>query len=92
MNVYRCWHRGILGYGCRRGRGWMFVPELGQPDNRIYKHLALTELVFRNRHEWRFEMKKEDQRKGNSFSRLIRQFLAQRSRPHSVNGTLFTTH
>jgi len=69
----------------------MFVPELGQPDNRVYKELELAELVFRNRYEWRFELKNEEQHNGNSFARLLRQFLPQRSRPHSVNGTLFTT-
>lgn len=91
MNVYRCWHRGILGYSCRRGRGWMFVPELGQPDNRIHKNIELADLVFINKEERRFEMKNEALRNDRTLRGWLNYLLKTRYRSRSVNGVLFTT-
>jgi len=91
MNVYRCWYQGIQGYSCRRGRGWMFVPELGQPDNRIHKNIVLTDLVFMNREEGRFEMNNETSRNKRSVRGWLGYMLGRRSRPHTVHGMLFTT-
>lgn len=92
MNIYRCWHQGILGYGCRRGRGWMFVPELGQPDNRIHKGLEITDLVFLNNDERLFEMKNDKLRNNRTLGRMMRSVMSLRTRPRSISGRLFTPH
>ena len=49
MNVYQCWYRGLYGYCCRNHNSkWMFVPELGQTNSSIHKHISFHELVFNN--------------------------------------------
>jgi hypothetical protein len=92
MNVYRCWYQGTLGYGCRRGSNWMFVPELGQVDRRIYQDLALTELVFSNAEEMRFEMQNKTMMNSKSLGGWMGRIKAHRTRSRSVNGLLLGSH
>lgn len=92
MNIYRCWHQGILGYGCRRGSAWMFVPELGQPDNQIYKGLDITDLVFLNNEERLFEMKNDKLRKNRTLAGMMQSVMSVKTRTRSIGGRLFTPH
>ena len=91
MNVYICWHRGTMGYGCRlRGKKWLFVPELGQPDNNIYKNISLEDLVFKNPVEKRLEILHEqdvDENK-NKFSKILRFLVFPQYKAHTVCGLL----
>ncbi len=73
MNVYTCWHEGNLGYSCRtRGRQWMFVPEIMQPDNNIYNHLLLSDLVFKNTYEKQYEVNREVEREHLSLVKILK--------------------
>jgi len=92
MNVYRCWYQGILGFGCRRGKGWMFVPELGQVERRIYKDLTLTELVFSNDEEMRYEVQNETMMNSKSLGGWMERLRTHRTRSRSVNGLMFSPH
>ena len=92
MNVYTCWYLGNYGYGCRtRSRKWMFVPELGQPDNKIYKNLTLNDLVFKNPFDRKLELDLERKLREFSLLRLIKQSVLPPQRLHTVGGLLFTT-
>lgn len=91
MNVYSCWYHGIFGYGCRtRGRKWIFVPELGQPDNNIYKHLCLGDLIFKNPFDKKFEADLENGMRKRSVSTLFTCLLIPRHKPQTVGGLLFS--
>ena len=92
MNVYQCWYHGTLGYACRiRGRKWMFVPELGQPDGTVYKHLGLHELIFRNplykRHELAYE-----QTTRFGLLKFVLSLLLPEDKPVTVAGLLLLPH
>jgi hypothetical protein len=89
MNIYRCWHQGILGYGCRRGSGWMFVPELGQPDDQVHKDLNITDLVFLNIDERLFEMKNDKLRNNRTLGSMMQSVMAVKMKPRSIGGRLF---
>ena len=69
----------------------MFVPELGQPDNKIYKNLTMNDLVFKNPFEKKFELDLE--RKLQKFSplRLFKRLLSPGHRLHTVGGLLLTS-
>ena len=57
MNIYRCWYHGTSGFAGRLDQSnWLFVPELGQINSRIYRGIPLTELVFHNRFEYEHEV------------------------------------
>lgn len=91
MNVYTCWYQGNLGYGCRtRGRGWMFVPELGQPDGRVHKNLGLHDLLFKNQFERQIELNLENELRKFSLRRFLRTLISPRPKHHTVGGLLFT--
>jgi hypothetical protein len=89
MNVYTCFYRGNLGYSCRtRGRDWMFVPELGQPDRRIHRRVALHELVFADPRAKAWELRREARR--STSLDWFKGLLGGREEPRSVGGMLFT--
>lgn len=91
MNVYACWYHGNFGYGCRtRSRRWMFVPDLGQPDNRIHKNLNLDDLLFKNPFDQQFELKLENIIRKFSFSAILRSLIFPRRKLNTVGGLLFT--
>jgi hypothetical protein len=86
MNVYSCWHKGTLGYCCRRhNAAWMFVPELGQYDNNIYKNVAFEDLIFRNKYESDYEARLERSRTAG----LLQKILRKKFRAHTIGGLLF---
>jgi len=73
MNIYRCQHRGTSGYGCRvKPNSWLFVPDLGECDNRIHRNIPLDSLVFDNILELQYELSRDQ---GNRLARYIRSFL-----------------
>lgn len=93
MNVYSCWYHGNFGYGCRtRGRKWIFVPELGQPDKNIYRNLYLDDLVFKNSFDKKFEADLENGMRKPSVSALFVCLLIARRKPQTVGGLLFSVH
>ena len=69
----------------------MFVPELGQPDSKIYKNLTMNDLVFKNPFEKKFELDLE--RKLQKFSplRFFKRLLSPGHRLHTVGGLLLTS-
>jgi len=90
MNVYACWYHGIFGYGCRtRGRNWMFVPELGQADNRTYRGLFLEDLVFKNPFDRHIEQTLENNLRNFSFRKFLLALIFPRQKLHTVGGLLF---
>lgn len=93
MNIYNCWHQGNLGYGCRtRGRKWLFVPEMGQPDNNIHKNLCLNDLVFKNLMDKRYEAELEKKLEQFPVARLLKSLLLPTAKPQTVGGQLFIAH
>jgi hypothetical protein len=91
MNVYTCLYRGNIGYGCRtRGRNWMFVPEMGQPDGTIYKNLLLHDLVFKNPFEKKFELSLERESRAISLSRVLRWLFLPRRKLQTIGGLLLS--
>ena len=91
MNIYTCWHRGNLGYGCRlRGNEWMFVPESGQIDDRIYKGLPLDELIFKNPSDKNHELQLEGYTAASVLIEVLQTLLYPASQSRSVAGRLLT--
>lgn len=93
MNVYSCWYHGLNGYCCRSHNAkWMFVPELGQIDNRIHKQLSLNELVFDNPYAKAHELKIEQRLQKLKFNpfHLIKSLFFPESRANTVGGMLFS--
>ena len=92
MNVYQCWYRGLSGYCCRSYNSrWMFIPELGQANNRIHKHVSLHELVFENHFAKKFELNNEymlEKTRSNLFY-FLKKMLFPAKRPNTVGGKLF---
>jgi hypothetical protein len=92
MNVYQCWYLGIRGYCCRNHNSkWMFVPELGQINSRIHKHISFNDLVFSNSFAKQYEFNIEhriQQMKSNPFH-YIKTLLFPTKRASTVGGLLF---
>lgn len=93
MNVYQCWYFGLKGYCCRSHNSrWMFVPEMGQNNNKIHKHISLNDLVFNNifakEYELRLERKLEKMR-NNPFN-FIKSIFFQNKQALSIGGLLFS--
>lgn len=93
MNVYPCWYLGLSGYCCRsHNLKWMFVPEMGQHNNRIHKRISLNDLVFNNVYAKEYELKIEqglDKIRMNPF-RFIRSLLFPARKSGNVIGMLLT--
>lgn len=72
MNLYNCWHEGVPGqcYKLQHGR-WRFVPDTGQVENRPFRDIQLSDLVFRKRSEYEHEMAEERL----TAVRILRRFL-----------------
>ena len=93
MNIYTCWYRGNLGYGCRRhGQKWMFVPELGQSDKNIYRDLSLEDLIFKNPEDKYFELKVENEAGTQSILEFLQNLFSTRTRPQTVAGELLSRY
>ena len=92
MNVYQCWYLGLKGYCCRgHNSKWMFVPELGQTNARIHKHISLNDLVFNNSFAKQYELKIEQQLQKITLSPLnfLKALFFSPSKPSTVGGMLF---
>jgi hypothetical protein len=94
MNVYQCWYGGMRGYCCRNYNSkWMFVPELGQTNSCIHKHISLNDLVFNNSFAKHYELKIEarlQKLKSNPFY-FLKSLFFQNKKVETVGGLLFTT-
>jgi len=91
MNIYQCCYENSIGYGCRIGsKKWMFVPELGQLNNTIYKNIPLNDLVFRNPFEKNYEQNREKQLTG--FLSFLKSLFNTSYRPATIGGLLFISH
>jgi len=94
MNVYQCWYLGLSGYCCRHHNSkWMFVPELGQGNSRIHKHLSLHDLVFENSFAKQYELKIERQLQKIKSSPLhfLKSLFFSEKKPRTVGGMLFAS-
>lgn len=90
MNTYACWYQGIFGYCFHNPRsGWWFVPELNQPDPAVHRHLQLSELVFVNSSDYRYEVRKQRHQAQVSWKTRLKNLLFPVARVHTVGGLLF---
>lgn len=94
MNVYQCWYLGLSGYCCRSHNSrWMFVPELGQGNSRIHKHISLNELVFHNAFAKEYELKIEQglQKIRSNPLYFLKSLFFSTQKASTVGGMLFAT-
>ena len=92
MHVYSCWYQSNFGYSCRaHTEKWMFVPELGQPDNKIYKNLLLEDLTFKYAREKSFEEMQEHRPLHSTLLSVLHSILFPRAKPRTMAGLLLTT-
>ena len=92
MNIYQCWYLGLNGYCCRHhNSSWMFIPELGQTNNIIQKHISLNDLVFNNSFAKEYELKIEESLEKIRTRPLyfIRALLFPAKKACTVGGMLF---
>jgi hypothetical protein len=90
MNVYSCWHKGNYGYCCRQyNLSWMFVPELGQSDNNVYKNVAFEDLIFKNKNARAYESDYEALLESSYIAGLLQKILRKKYKPHTIGGLLF---
>jgi hypothetical protein len=88
MNVYRCWYKGIAGFASRAQRNaWMFVPDLGEVDNRVRRNLLLSDLVFKYRHQYDYELNHPDCGRV-SLRQYLRKRLFRSGPAHTTAGML----
>jgi hypothetical protein len=69
----------------------MFVPELGQGNSRIHKHISFNDLIFNNSFAKQYELKIEQRLqkiKSNPFYFLKSLFFSE-EKPSTVGGMLF---
>ena len=86
MGVYSCWYREIFGYACLLESGnWIFVPDMGQPDQNVYRNLTLNDLIFTNSDEHRSAMSST---LPLSLLERVRAIVFPGFRPKSVAGRL----
>lgn len=89
MNIYACWHQGRPGYCFEHPRsGWWFVPELGQPDPAVRRHLSFEEFIFASSFDWRLEYRRQQARVATPRWRLCLRALFTPVRPNTVAGLL----
>lgn len=67
----------------------MFVPELGQSDNNIYKNVALDELVFKDKYAEAFERVYQSRLERLYTFGLIEKLLKKKYKPRTIGGLLF---
>ncbi len=89
MNIYRCRYLDTTGYSCRiRHRNWLFVPDLGQTDNRIRKNIRLGDLAFENSFELEYELSREYKSIFGVWVRSLFNRMFSLSRPVTTAGHL----
>ncbi len=85
MNIYACWYQGRPGYCFEHRRsGWWFIPEQGQSDTEVRRHLSLADFVFANRFDWQLE---QSHAAAPRWQRCLRA-LVPPLKPRSVAGLL----
>jgi len=90
MNLYHCWYQGIPGQCCKQQQhGWLFVPESGQVNNRMHRNLKLSDLVFRNRSEYRHELEQSRTSTASGLGKYLRRSHYLSSQAVTVGGRLF---
>ena len=88
MNIYRCYYKGISGFASKMHRStWMFVPDLGEVDNKIRRNLLLSDLVFKYRHQYDYEMNLPYTER-LSLRQLLRKLLFTSKPAHTTAGML----
>lgn len=68
----------------------MFVPELGQKDNLIYKDLSLDDLIFKNPADKHLERQLDDKAGSTALLELFRAIFNSGNKAQSVAGGLLT--
>ena len=95
MNIYQCWYLGLRGYCCRSHNSrWMFVPELGQTNSNIHKHISFSDLIFNNSFAKQYELTIEQRLqkvKSNPFY-FLKSLLFSEEKPSTVGGMLFAAN
>lgn len=72
MTTYPCWHESVYGYCFRHPTsGWWFVPDEGQSQSNVDRHLHLTDLVFVCPFDWQLERQHEMGRRGTRWWRRV---------------------
>lgn len=90
MNVYSCWYKGNYGYCCRRyNLTWLFVPELGQPDNTIYKNVAFEDFIFKSKYAEEYEREYQLRLDRIYAAGLMQKILRKKYKPQTIGGMLF---
>lgn len=90
MNVYSCCYKGNYGYCCRRyNHSWMFVPELGQSDNNIYKNVAFDDFIFKNKYAEEYERDFQSHLERSNTTGLLKKILRKKFKPQTIGGLLF---
>jgi hypothetical protein len=67
----------------------MFVPELGQPDNNIYKNVAFEDLIFKNKYAEEYERYFQSHLDGLYTAGLLQKMLGRKYKPQTIGGLLF---
>lgn len=90
MNVYSCFYKGNTGYCCRQhNKSWMFVPDLGQYDNKIYRNIDIEDLVFTNPYVKKYELDNELRFCKTSFAVFFSNAMRKKYKPQTIGGLLF---
>lgn len=89
MNVYSCWYLGIRGFACRLHTfSWLFVPDIHQRDDTIYRGIRFSDLVFQNRYEQEYELHQEKQLAKRSLISILISGFFTRNRALTTGGRL----
>ena len=80
MNVYNC---------CFHGKNWMFVPEMGQTNNRVIRNITILDLQFYNLHEKEYELTYENQLVLHMTVKILKALMLPVYRSQTVSGHLF---
>jgi hypothetical protein len=93
VNIYSCWHQGNYGYCCPTKIGkWLFVPELGQADNKIYRNISLGEIVFKHDFEKEMETLREEFQGQFHLEDFLNMLFLPCNKPLTVGGLLFAKY
>ncbi len=88
MNIYRCYYKGVSGFASKVHRAsWLFIPDPGQADYRAPQNLSLTDLVFKNRRQFEYELGHPDA-EPFSILQFIRSLFFSSEPAHTTAGML----
>ena len=93
MNIYGCVYKGNRGYCCRRhNMNWMFVPDLGQVDNKVYKNISFDEIFFENSFDRKLEQDFQVKLDKTGIIGLLHNFVRRKDKPQTIGGLLFCSY